>query len=431
MEILDLNHAFIKTKGLVKKAAFVVAVITFCFSLNKIHGQEKNKIYDFYEYTNKEWLDHTIISDNKSVINNWGILWDTIIDKSIEILSGNVQYELGKNNEYMLVQLQNFYKSAAENIPDKRKRVYFIQKHYPMIFGVIFSMITIPKDKEEKIIELIKYLTLAYRQKIENSDHIRERNVEFFLSKIDNIQFIIGSPDISHFPIMPLLSVNNLEKNIQLTEGYQEKIKSVRPNWSSPPFETDCRYNSKNNTVKIHAGALFAINFSNEDNSVELFATIGRTIAHEMTHALDRYEKKFNKKDWKNINNSLIDQFNQYTVQDIYFVNGEKTLQENFADLGGVEISLSALQQFIKEKYSQCSEEMELEIIRNYFLAYAKFWREKATPEFEISTLNRIHAPQKFRAIGPIYNQDEFYKAFDIDTKSKYFIPEDMRVTIW
>lgn len=394
------------------------------------YAQEKTKISNFYEYVNKEWLDNTIISDNMSVVNNWGILWDNIINKSIEILSGDVHYELDKNSEYILAQLQNFYKSAAENIPDERKRVYFIQKHYPMIFGVIFSKITIPNDKEEKIKELIRYLILAYKQKIENSEHIEEKSIDFFLTVLNNIQFKIGAPDISHLPIIPALSANSLEKNIQLTEDYQSKIKSEKPNWASPPFETDCRYNFNNNTVTIYAGIIFALNSSN-NNPAELFATIGRTIAHEMTHAFDRYGNKFNKKDWKHINNSLINQFNQYAIQDIYFINGEKTLQENFADLGGVEVSLLALKLFLKDEYPQCSEEKWLDIIRRYFMAYAEFWREKSTPEFEVSTLNRLHAPQKFRAIGPIYNQEDFYKAFEIDTESKYYIPNNMRISIW
>ncbi|MBU2553611.1 MAG: hypothetical protein KKF98_04065 [Bacteroidetes bacterium] len=414
------------------KVSYIKIFIAISFLLfgKENYAQVNTKISDFYEYVNKEWLDNTIISDNMGVVNNWGILWDNIINKSIEILSGDVQYELDKNSEYILAQLQSFYKSADENIPDERKRVYFIQKHYPMIFGAIFSKITIPNDKEEKIKELIRYLTLAFKQKIENSEHVKEKNIDFFLSVLNNIQFKIGAPDISHLPLIPALSSNSFEKNIQLTEDYQLKIKSEKPNWASPPFETDCRYNYNNNTVTIYAGTIFALNSSN-NNPAELFATIGRTIAHEMTHAFDRYGNKFNKKDWKRINSSLINQFNQYAIQDIYFINGRKTLQENFADLGGVEVSLLALKLFLKNEYPHCSKEKNLDIICSYFMAYAEFWREKSTPEFEVSTLNGLHAPQKFRAIGPVYNQEDFYRAFEIDAESKYYIDDGMRISIW
>jgi len=59
------------------------------------------------------------------------------------------------------------------------------------------------------------------------------------------------------------------------------------------------------------------------------------------------------------------------------------------------------------------------------------FGRKKATPEFEIFSLQRIHTPQKYRAIGPIYNQNEFYNNYEVDIKSKYYIPENIRISIW
>jgi predicted metalloendopeptidase len=150
--------------------------------------------------------------------------------------------------------------------------------------------------------------------------------------------------------------------------------------------------------VKIYAGTLFAYNFAEQDDFVVLFATIGRTIAHEMTHAFNKTKNKFNKKDWKNINHSLINQFNQYKIQDRYFVDGKKTLQENFADLGGIEVSLLALKLFMKDNYPQYTETEKSKAIRSFFMTYTQFWREKATSEFEISSLKRLHTPQKFRA---------------------------------
>lgn len=34
-------------------------------------------------------------------------------------------------------------------------------------------------------------------------------------------------------------------------------------------------------------------------------------------------------------------------------------------------------------------------------------------------------------SIGPIYNQDEFYEVFGIGTDSKYYMPDNMRISIW
>jgi putative endopeptidase len=431
MDFKNLNFMIRETVHIKNMIVFFIVALTCVSNLNTVLGQERDTITDFYEYANREWLDNTTIPENASVVNNWGILWNEIIGKSIEILSSESKYDLDENYQYILTQLRNFYKSTAEYSNNERKRVYLIQKHYPLLFGVLFSKITIPDYKENKIKELIKYLIIAYREKIENSDKIDVKTKAFFMSKLDEMQFEIGAPDISSIPVMPLLSVESLDINIQLSEEYQLKIKPDKPYWESPPFETDCRYNIYNNIVKIYAGTLYATNFSNEDNFPMIFATLGRTIAHEMTHAFDSYKKKFIKKDWNNITHSLISQFNQYAVQKEYFVDGKKTLQENFADLGGLEVSLLALKLYMEDSFPHNSEEEKSIAIRNYFVSYTQFWKEKGTSEFEISTLKRIHTPQKYRAIGPIYNQNEFYKVYEIDINSKYYIPENLRICIW
>lgn len=431
MDLKKLNFLIRETKHIKNMLAILIVALTCFFNSNMVLGQERDTITDFYEYANREWLENTTIPENVSVVNNWGILWNKIIDKSIEILSSESKHDLDENYQYILTQLRNFYKSTAEYNDNERKRVYLVQKHYPLLFGALFSKITIPYDKEEKIKELIKYLTLAYGEKIKNSDKIGENTTTFFMSKLDEMQFEIGAPDISSILVMPLLSVDSLEKNIQLSEEYQLRIISDKPYWESPPFETDCRYNIHDNIVKVYAGTLYDFSFTREDDSPNLFATLGRTIAHEMTHAFDKYGKKFNNKDWKNITHSLINQFNQFSIQDGYFVDGKMTLQENFADLGGVEVSLLALKLFMKDNSPHYSEKEKSMVIRSYFKSYAQFWKEKATSEFEISSLKRIHAPQKFRAIGPIYNQNEFYEFYEIDIKSKYYIPEILRISIW
>ena len=431
MEFNNINFLIRETKFKKNIIVFFIVALTCFFNSNTVLGQERDTITDFYEYANREWLDNTTIPENISVVNNWGILWDEITDKSIEILSIESKYDLEENYQYILIQLRNFYKSTAEYSDNERKRIYLVQKHYPMLFGVVFSKITIPQKKEEKIKEIIKYLRIAYGDKIKNSNKIGEKTKTPFLIILDELQFKIGAPDISSIQAMPLLSADSLELNIQLSEDYQLKIKPYKPYWESPPFETDCRYSINDNTVKIFAGTLYAISFKNEDDFPLIFATLGRTIGHEMTHAFDPYGKKFNKKDWDNITHSLISQFNQYAVQEKYFVDGKKTLQENFADLGGVEVSLLALRLFMRDNFPNYSVEEKSIAIRSYFLSYAQFWREKATSEFEIASLQRIHTPQKFRAIGPLYNQNEFYEFYEIDIKSKFYIPENLRISIW
>ena len=158
----------------IKKNTMRILIILICFLTIPIlsSGQTENAIIDFYKYANKVWLDSTIVPENTVVVNNWGIVWDKITDKSIEILSGEMEYNLDQNHQNVLNQLQKYYSSAIDSSTDNRKRVELVQKYYPMLFGIIFSKITLSQEKLNQINELIVYIKTAYRIKMVNSNKL-------------------------------------------------------------------------------------------------------------------------------------------------------------------------------------------------------------------------------------------------------------------
>ena len=425
----------------------IVVGISMIFPLQFLYASELNNepITDFYQYANQEWLSNSILSENMVVLNNWGILWEEILSKTDEILSDNLNYELDEDYLFLLQQLRNFYQSTA-GISNLKERIYLVQEYFPQLMGILFSKITVTPEKEAKINELIHFLTVSYKEKILKSNKIGDNYKDLFILKLENIKFEIGAPELNLFHVIPVLSDVDLEKNIQLAKKYQKKNKTS--GWNTPPFETDCFYNFNDNKIRIYAGILYDLDFAEEDDYIYLYATLGRTISHEITHAFDQtgknYDQNGKKISWikkifsgtfsdnrERIYNSLIEQYNNYSIGDSLYVDGKKTLQENFADLGGVEISLAALKLYLKEMHPAVSPEETSKAIAQYFTQYARFWREKAKPEFVRATFQRMHTPQKFRAIGPVYNQSEFYDVFRIDPNSEYYISPDQRISIW
>jgi len=415
--------------------------------LTNVAAQNEDSISDFYLLANKKWIKETELPENYVVINQAGILWEEIEKESVEILQDSLDYGLDEQHLFALQQLRNFYRSTFDTIENPRKRVAEVQKNLPMIFGIVFSRITISEKEDRAIREIIKYLSLAYKQSIQNSSLIGDKHKELFLSKLDNLIIEIGAPSLSEFPKLPELSEDAYAENLALIKLFQIESGKIQTDWRSP-YETDCFYYPGSNKINIYAGIL--IGFDHNECIANLFATVGRTIAHEMTHAFDMVGEKYDmnggkiswikklfsglmfdydKRDEKY--KSLIRQFDHYSYRDSIFVDGNKTLQENYADLGGVEVSILALKLYLEDRNHNVSENEMDDWLRKYFLSYARFWREIATPEFERSTYKRIHTPQKFRAIGPIYNQDDFYRIFNIDEESEYYIPESERLSIW
>jgi len=53
-------------------------------------------------------------------------------------------------------------------------------------------------------------------------------------------------------------------------------------------------------------------------------------------------------------------------------------------------------------------------------------------PETEANLLlTDPHSPGRYRALIPIQQMPEFYKAFDIKPGDKMWLPEDKRVHVW
>lgn len=391
------------------KLYFLVFILLLCVNFTG-KTQQELPIKDFYIFANEEWLNKTVLPAKSLVINNWGIAWDSICSKSIEILAGNSDYKLQGKYLNSLNQLRIFYRSSIKHGNSKQKSLQLIQQHFPMLFGYLFSEITFIPEKQTKINELIVFLKQAYHDKISKSQNINDDLRTLFLLKLELMQLEIGAPQFKSLPDIQFPSTDDFIAN----QEYANKQKPVKTNWNVPPYETDCRYNFQSNCVKICAGSLYDSMLFDEKDMAYLYATLGRTIAHEMTHAFDNTGKNFDEKG-KQIRRKtqrtespklnalyekITNQYNSYSVGEGLMVDGAKTLQENIADLGGLEIALHAFKLYLKEKRSGITDVEYVKSIREFYISYAQFWREKASPEFIKTMVNRMHTPQKFRAIG-------------------------------
>ncbi len=115
----------------------------------------------------------------------------------------------------------------------------------------------------------------------------------------------------------------------------------------------------------------------------------------------------------------LVDQFNQYVVLDSIHINGEATLGENIADLGGVVIGLEAFKK--TEQYKKNDKIDGLTPTQRYFLGYSMGWLGHARDAaLAMQVMTDVHAPNFLRVNGPFANVPEFYEAFGIKGRSKY-----------
>jgi putative endopeptidase len=126
----------------------------------------------------------------------------------------------------------------------------------------------------------------------------------------------------------------------------------------------------------------------------------------------------------------LVDQFNKMVPIDTIHINGQATLGENLADLGGILIGLDAFK--LTETYKKGEKIKGQTPLQRFFLGYTLGWLLETRPErLANQLLTDVHAPAKNRVNGPFPNVNEFYEAFGVKQGDKLYIPDSMRVHLW
>ena len=122
------------------------------------------------------------------------------------------------------------------------------------------------------------------------------------------------------------------------------------------------------------------------------YGGIGAVIGHEMTHGYDDQGARFgptgNMENWwteadmtgfKSRTGRLVQQFNDYTLPDGRALNGNHTLGENIADLGGLATAYDAMRKAAGDTPDPMTDGLTRD--QRFFLSWATVWRRNFTPE--------------------------------------------------
>ena len=210
------------------------------------------------------------------------------------------------------------------------------------------------------------------------------------------------------------------------------------------PQEINAYYDPSNNEIVFPAGILQAPFYDYQADLAYNYGDTGATIGHEITHAFDLSGSQFdaagNLNDWwtdkdraqfEELMDKVAAQYSAVEVLPGIFVNGDLTISENIADMGGLQIAYDALQQALAESGDPGLIE-GLTQDERFFISYAFDWAEVARPEtIETQVQTDYHAPASVRAVQPSRNMDSFFSTFDIKPGDPMYLPPEERVVIW
>jgi putative endopeptidase len=216
-----------------------------------------------------------------------------------------------------------------------------------------------------------------------------------------------------------------------------------RTEWHMTPQTVNAYCNFGLNEIVFPAAILQWPFFDLRADDAVNYAGIGTVIGHEMTHGFDdqgsKFDAKGNMRSWWSAADRkkfmakaklLVEQYNEYGVGGDVTVNGQLTLGENIADLGGLAIGWDAYQKRLKKTGRKVIDGLSPE--ERFFLGFAQMERELARPEFtRMHALSDPHSPAFSRINGPLANFAPFFEQFTVTKKDKLYRNPKKRAEVW
>jgi putative endopeptidase len=347
-----------------------------------------------------------------------------------------------------------FYGTTLSGIPQNRPRwqrgVDLVDSSIGEALGRIYVEKYFPPASKVRMEKLVANLLATYKQSIDSLDWMGPQTKKEAQAKLAKIVPKIGYPskwrDYSKLVIVPDDLVGNVMRARRFE--YERNIAKLgkpidREEWYMTPQTVNAYYNPMMNEIVFPAAFLQPPYFNAEADDAANYGGAGATIGHEISHGFDDSGSQFdgdgNLRDWWTPEDhkrfdaktkALVAQFDAYSPVPGYFVNGKLTLGENIADLSGLAIAYKAYRLSLGGKEAPVIDGMTGD--ERFFLSYAQGSRDKTRDEAMIVQLKSDpHAPDEFRANGPLSNLDAFYKTYKLKEGDKMYRPPNERVSIW
>ena len=299
------------------------------------------------------------------------------------------------------------------------------------------------KDVENMVNEFID----IFRSRIANLTWMGEATKEKAIRKIDAMSVNVGYPESFEDYIDDITvyspnekyayfnTMNSIRKSAyaDIAES-QGKPAEKADYWSVVPVYTvNAGYMQTDNSINFPAGILQEPFYYSDGKPEENLGSIGTVIAHEITHAFDNNGAKFdefgNAANWwteedlavfEQLCQDVVNYYNGFESAPGIQTDGELTISENVADIGGMACALDAMKKLENPDY------------KLFFESNAKLWKITGQRQYleSLSTID-VHSFGIVRANRLAALFDEFYEAFDITEEDGMYVAPENRVSIW
>ncbi|MEA3474781.1 MAG: M13-type metalloendopeptidase [Pseudomonadota bacterium] len=341
-------------------------------------------------------------------------------------------------------------RGQPENRPRWNRGVALVDGQLGEVLAQEYVRLHFPASSKAQMEALVGNIRDAMTERLKTLDWMSELTREQALYKMSKFGVKIGYPDKWRSYDGLELKTDDLYGNVERSSAFEWAYKRgkigmpVDPlEWGMTPQTVNAYYNPPRNEIVFPAAILQAPFFDPNADPAVNYGGIGAVIGHEITHGFDDQGRKSDGdgvlRDWWTPEDAARFEARAKVLGDIYdklepipgvHVNGDLTMGENIADLGGLLLALDAYHKSLNGQPAPVIDGLTGD--QRVFLGWAQVWREKSREAALKEQLTTDpHSPGPVRAATSPRNIDAWYAAFGVSPDQKEYIAPEARARIW
>lgn len=425
---------------------------------------------DFYQFVNGGWRSQAVVPPKPNRPYQMASFFDDAyrrMRKRMDVILDSARLVRTTTDDHTLRALGEFYESCM--VADSLERSPFVRQRSSLLStGGNNEQNDEPIKKDSARAEQCSQRTLqrlggaagqAFIQDLQNSgavsrmdkmlvdikqsvvrrikEHplLSEDEKLYALERLDRLILRVGIPEQLVDYSGLILSDSDYESNKKEIAGFSnlQWVSSIgsnmREKWKASLLTPNAFYMPRDHAIEIPP-VMFSPPFFHADGDDALnYAGVGFVIGHEIYHSLAQILPQVKNPEMK----AQIDSFKAFNTSlgelDGWKANGNRTFNEDIADLGGIRASYAAWKSAVSQDKSSKDRALDgFSPAQRFFINVGLIWRSKWTG---IPPNNDVHAPSFARVNGVVMQMPEFAEAFRCIADDSMVLPPHRLSKIW
>lgn len=286
-------------------------------------------------------------------------------------------------------------KGTAEMLPRWKRALQGLETALGDSLGQLYVSKYFAGDAKVRALQIVESVRDALRERLHEIPWMGDTSRQEALVKMEKFKVKIGYPDewkdYSNLVVLPDQHIANVIASRQFEfqiDVNRMNAPTDKKRWFMTPQTVNAYYHPSLNEIVFPAAILQPPFFDPEADAAVQYGSLGAVVGHEMTHGFDdqgrKYDSQGNLRDWWTKEDGdeyerrasvMIKQAEAFEVYGLK-LNGKLTCGENIADLGGVKLSLRALNKHLGSLETPAPLINGLTPQQRFFLAWSQSWRE-------------------------------------------------------